>query len=118
MKSLNQALKSVVKNKKGVLGFQTVADAAIEFFILALIVVAIIIGAYVLSTSSVVPIGTLAYNNTQSILNNVSSAPATFFGYSTTIFQLLAVAVILLALGIVIFAVYQFRGRAQSGVSA
>src|SRR5271157_5952277 len=96
--------KQMLNDTSGVLGFQTVADAAIEFFILALIVVAIIIGAYVLGTSSVLPQYTstvinstltlnttqsLAYNNTQSVLANVSAGPAIFFGYSVTIFQLL-----------------------------
>lgn len=104
-------MKSLIKNKKGAYGIDVVTDVALALFILLLVVVAIIIGAYALIGSNIMPTGSTQYNQTSGMVQNLTTGASSFFGSSGTFFGILVVVVIMIFLGLMIGAVMLFRGR-------
>ncbi len=105
------------ENKKGATDLKSGVGIAIAFFggILTLTVMGfvLIILAGNLSDSSGLTDGSSAYNDTQNMLTNVSSASADFFSNATTWFGLLSVVIIIAVVVIVLNLVRKTRGAGE-----
>ena len=102
---------STLKNKKAVLGLDTVKAVMITFLILAVIGVSVILATVSLRDSNIFTSGSTEQNQTTYIVNNISSGLVSFFSNTGTIFAILVVVVIILAISIIIAAVSRFGGR-------
>ena len=102
-------------NKKGVLGLETVKAVMITFLVLAVIGVAVTLALVSLRDSSIFTSGTQEYNDTSSIVGNITSAQTSFFSNTGTIFAILVVVVIILAIAIIIAVVSGFGGAGGIG---
>ena len=106
-----------MKNKKGAYGINVVVSVALGLFTLLLIAVAVIAGSQSLLTSSIFTTGSTSYNQTNNMVNNLTSGVTNFFSNSGTFFSILAVVVIMIFLGLMIGEVYLFTaGRKQEGL--
>ncbi len=106
-------LRSIM-NKKGVLGLTTVRDVMILFLIIAVIGVSIILALVSLRDAGIFTAGSQEQNQTNNIVNNISTATADFFSNTGTIFSILVVVVIILAIAIIIAVVTRFGGGASA----
>lgn len=100
----------MLKNKKGVLGLNTVKAFLVGILAIAVISVAVIITLSALNGTSI------ATNQTMQIEGNVSDGIVDFFSNSGTFFTLLAVVVIILIIAIVVIAVNRFGGTGEGGL--
>ena len=105
------------KNRNGVLGLDTAKQVMITFLILAVIGVAILLALTSLQNANIFTVNSQAYNQTNGIVGNVSSGLATFFGSTGTIFSILVVVVIILAISIIIWAVGRFGQQTEGAVN-
>jgi len=108
-------LRSLRRSKKGVLGLDTVKAVMVTFLILAVIGVSIILATVSLRDSNIFTSGSQEQNDTNNIVANISDGLVSFFGNTGTIFAILVVVVIILAISIIIAAVSRFGGR-ESGL--
>ena len=95
-------MKSLIKNKRGVFGLTAVQSFFAIILGIALLAYIIVIIMGVLSTSNIVATNTLAYNQTQVILNNVSTGISGFFGAIQPVYAILAILVIILVLVVLV----------------
>jgi len=102
-------MRQILKNKKGQ-GLNTVKAFVISVFILAIIAFATVIALLELNDTSV------ATTETELIVNNVTEGVNELFGNATTWFSLLAVMIIILIIGLVIFVVNRFGGSQTTGL--
>ena len=98
MKSISQ----LFKDKKGVFGLNAVQQFFAIILGIALLAYVIVIIMGTLSTSNIVTTGSNAYNQTQLILNNVSTGITSFFGSINPVYAILAVLVIILVLVVLV----------------
>jgi len=95
-------LKSIVKDKRGVFGLNAVQSFFAIILGIALLAYVIVIIMGTLSEASIVTSGSLADNNTQLILGNVSSGVTSFFSSINPVYAILAVLVIILVLVVLV----------------
>ena len=95
-------MKSLMKDKKGVFGLSAVQAFFVMILGIGLLAYVIIIIMGTLSSSSIVATGSTAYNQTQTILSNVSGGVTSFFTAITPVYAILAVLVIILVLVVLI----------------
>lgn len=95
-------------DRNGVLGLEVVKDVVFDFLILAVVGIAVILALVSLQNANIFTAGSVAANQTNSIVGNVSGGLSTFFGSAGTIFSILVVVVIILAIAIIIYAVGKF----------
>ena len=107
-------MRSLRKDKKGVLGLETTKQVMLALLIMAVIGVSTILALTSLQNSSIFTTNSAGYNATGSITANVSNGITAFFGASGTIFSILVVVVIILAIAIIIAAVSRFGGETTS----
>jgi len=111
MKSLSQ------KNKKAILGMDTVKAVLITLLVMAVIAIAVFLALVTLRDAGIFTGGSLEDNQTDAIIANITSGTGNFFKQVPTFFTLLAVVVLILIIAIVIVAVTRFQaggGRAES----
>ena len=89
----------------------------ITFLVLAVIGVAVLLALTSLQNANIFTTGSAAENNSNAIIGNVSSGLTTFFGSTGTIFSILIVVVIILAISIIIWAVGRFGQSSEGTVS-
>jgi len=109
--------KMKIGNRKGVLGLETAKQVMITFLVLAVVGIAILLALTSLQNSSIFTTGSQADNDTTSIVNNVSGGLVTFFASTGTIFSILVVVVIILAISIIIWAVGRFGQQTEGSVN-
>lgn len=107
-------MKTLIKNKRGQIGLDTVESVGIKFLILAVLGFAIILALVTLSNSNLFTAGSQAANDTNNIQSNVTTSLASFFSNTGTIFNVLVAVVIILAIAIIVGVV---RSRTFSGRS-
>ena len=109
-------LKSIQRNKRGILGIDTTKAVLVTLLSLAVIAVAVILALTTLRDSNVFTSGSAEYNATSDITKNVSAGVGNFFENVPTFFTLLGVVVLILIIAIIIVAVSRFGGggRAES----
>jgi len=105
------------KNRNGVLGLDTAKQVMITFLILAVTGVAILLALTSLQNANIFTTNSQGYNATNGIVNNISSGLSTFFGSTGTIFSILVVVVIILAISIIIWAVGRFGQQTEGAVN-
>ena len=109
---MDNKLRTIRKDKRGVLGLDTIKAVMIAFLTLAVIGVAVTLALVSLRDSSIFTTNSQEYNDTVHIVNNITGAQTKFFENTSTIFAILVVVVIILAISIVIAVVSRFGGGA------
>ncbi len=105
------------QNKSGVLGLDTVKAVMISFLVLAVIGIAVLLALVSLQDANIFTANSSAANNTNYIVGNVSSGLTTFFASTDTVFSILIVVVIILAISIIIWAVGRFGATSQTATN-
>ena len=100
----------IKKDKRGALGLDVVKEVMLTFLVLAVIAVAIVLALVSLRDSNIFTDGTSEYNQTSQLIGNVTDATTGFFSNTGTIFAILVVVVIILAISIIIGVVSRFGG--------
>ena len=95
-------MQKLRKNKKGVFGLTAIQSFFATILGIALLAYVIVIIMGTLSTASIVTSGSLADNQTQSILANVSTGISGFFNSISPVYAILAVLVIILVLVVLV----------------
>ena len=109
MESKNYLIKPL-KDKRGVLGLDTVRLVLISLLTIAVIAIAVFLALVSLRDAGIFTDGSQEENDTSSIIGNITSGSVNFFKQIPTIFTLLGVVVIILVIAIVIVAVSRFGG--------
>jgi len=104
-------------NRNGVLGLDTAKQVMITFLVLAVVGIAVLLALVSLQNANIFTAGSAAANNTDAIVGNVSSGLVTFFASTGTIFSILVVVVIILAISIIIWAVGRFGQQSEGSVN-
>lgn len=102
-------------DKKGVLGLDTARDVMIFLLSLAVIAIAVFLALVSLQNSNLFTTGSTAANNTNFIINNITSGTTAFFTNIPTVFTILGAVVIILAVTLILFAVNRFSQSTGSG---
>lgn len=98
-------------NKKGQLGLDVAKAFLLTLFGAVIVGFIIVVVAGNLLGTTVLPTGTQGANQTTSVLQNSSNAVATLFGNAGTWMVMIGVAVLILIIAVVIFAVNRFGKR-------
>ena len=106
-----------IGNRNGVLGLETAKQVMITFLILAVVGIAILLALTSLQNANIFTANSQAANDTGHIIGNVSSGLVTFFASTGTIFSILIVVVIILAISIIIWAVGRFGQQTEGTVN-
>ena len=96
------------KQRNGVLGLETAKQVMVTFLVLAVTGVAVLLALTSLQNANIFEANSSGANATSYITGNVSNGLTTFFGSTGTIFSILIVVVIILAISIIIWAVGRF----------
>ena len=110
-------LRPITSKKRGVLGLDTVKAVIISLLTLAVISIAVILALISLRNSNIFTAASQEYNQTNNIVQNVTSGTVTFFTNVPTFMTLLGVVVLILIIAIVIVAVSRFGGGGGRGES-
>ncbi len=102
-------------NKKGVLGLDTTRDVMIFLLTLAVVAIAVFLALVSLQDANLFTTGSQAANDTDSIINNITTGAAGFFDNIPTVFTILGAVVIILAVTLILFAVNRFSSSTGSG---
>ena len=103
-------MKSLLKNKKGILGLDTVKAVILALLTLAVIAIAVLLALVSLQNANIFTAGTAAATQTNNTILNISLGMSQFFAQVPTFFVLLGVVVLILIISIVIVAVSRFGG--------
>ena len=95
-------MKQLMNDKKGVFGLTAVQSFFGIILGIALLAYVIVIIMGTLSSTTIVPAGSLAANQTNAILANVSTGITSFFGAINPVYAILAVLVIILVLVVLV----------------
>lgn len=107
--------RSASMNKRGVVGMDVAKAFMLIILTIGVIAFAVIIAVANLNSSTVLTSGSYEKNQSTNIFNNITGGLGTFFSNTGTFFTLLAVTVIILIIGLVIFAVNRFGGGSSGG---
>ena len=97
-----KSIKSMLKDMKAIFGLNAVQSFFSVILGIALLAYVIVIIMGTLSTANIVGTGTLAANQTNQILSNVSSGITSFFGAINPVYAILAILVIILVLVVLV----------------
>ena len=106
-----------IEQRNGVLGLETAKQVMVTFLVLAVTAVAVLLALTSLQDANIFTSGSLGDNATTGIIGNVSSGLSTFFASTGTIFSILIVVVIILAISIIIWAVGRFGQQTEGTVN-
>ena len=102
MKSLFKQAKRFVKDKAAVFGLTSVQQFFAVILGIALLAYVIVVIMGTLSSSSILTTGSLAKNQTDYILTNVSTGITSFFTSINPVYAILAILVIILVLVVLV----------------
>jgi len=102
MKSLFQSMKKFAKDSKAVFGLTSVQQFFAIILGVALLAYVIVVIMGTLNTSSILPAGSLAANQSNTILSNVSTGITSFFSSINPVYAILAILVIILVLVVLV----------------
>jgi len=105
-----------MRNKKGILGLDTVKSVLISLLTLGVIAIAVFLALVSLQNANIFTTGSQAANDTTNIIQNITTGSTNFFKQIPTVFTILGVVVIILVVAIIIVAVSRFgqAGRTES----
>lgn len=101
--------------KKGVLGLDTARDVMIFLLTLAVVAIAVFLALVSLQNSNLFTANSVSANNTNLIINNITTATTMFFANIPTVFSILGAVVIILAVSLILVAVGRFGSSASGG---
>lgn len=104
-------------NRNGVLGLDTAKQVMITFLVLAVVGIAVLLALTSLQNANIFTANSASANATTNIVGNVSAGLVTFFASTGTIFSILVVVVIILAISIIIWAVGRFGQQSEGAVN-
>lgn len=113
MKTLKQWRKM---NRKGVLGLDTVTAVIVTLLILAVTAIAVFLALTSLQDANLFTAGSQAANDTDQLINNITSGTTDFFANIPTVMAILGAVIIILAVVLIIIAVGRIRGGAQASL--
>lgn len=102
--------KSMLKNRKGALGLDTVKIVLMSLLVLAVIAIAVFLALVSLRDAGIFTASSYEDNQTDNIIGNITYGSTNFFKQVPTFFTLLGVVVLILIIAIVIVAVSRFQG--------
>lgn len=102
MQSLQKRMKKLLEDMKAVFGLTSVQQFFAVILGIALLAYVIVVIMGTLSSSSILATGSLAKNQTDNILNNVSSGVTGFFSSMNPVYAILAILVIILVLVVLV----------------
>ena len=102
MQSMMKLAKKWLADKKAVFGLTSVQQFFGIILGIALLAYVIVVIMGTLSSSSILTAGSLAYNQTNNILANVSTGITGFFGAINPVYAILAILVIILVLVVLV----------------
>lgn len=102
-------------DKKGVIGFEVAKQVILSLLILAVMVIAVFLSLQTLQNAGIFTAGSQSENDTSLIIGNITSGVVKFFGYIPTVFTVLAIVCIILAIALILFAVNRFGGGEAIG---
>ena len=105
-----------MNNKRGQLGLDTVKSVMISFLVLAVISIAVVLALVSLRDSNIFTAGSPEEADVNDTIANVTSGVTDFFNDTGTIFSILIVVVIILAISIIIGVVSRFGGGGRGGL--
>lgn len=105
-------LSKLLKDKKGIFGLTAVQQFFVIILGIALLAYVMVIIMGTLQTANIVATGSLAANQTASILGNVSTGVTGFFSSINPVYAILAVLVIILVLVVLVRVVQAPAGSA------
>jgi len=111
-----QFIKPLKMDKRGQLGLDTVKSVMISFLVLAVISIAVVLALVSLRDSNIFTAGSPEAVDVNDTITNVTSGITGFFDDTGTIFAILIVVVIILAISIIIGVVSRFGGGARGGL--
>ena len=119
MKSINEYMKQsfiekMKKDKRGVLGLETVGSVIITLLVLAVISIAVFLALDSLNTAGLFTAGSQSANDTTNLINNITSGTTDFFSNIPTVMTILGAVVIILAVVLIILAVGRISGGARA----
>jgi quinol-cytochrome oxidoreductase complex cytochrome b subunit len=97
-----RSIREMFKDKKGIFGLNAIQQFFVVILGIALLAYVIVIIMGTLQSANIVATGTLAANQTNNILANVSSGVTSFFGAINPVYAILAVLVIILVLVVLV----------------
>lgn len=103
-------------DKRGVLGLETVGSVIITLLVLAVTAIAVFLALVSLQNANLFTTASASANNTNYIINNITGGTTTFFNNIPTIMTILGAVVIILAVTLILFAVYRFSNRSEGGL--
>lgn len=106
-------LKKVLRGKKAQAGLGLAGSIIMALLTLAVLATAVNIALANLKTSTGLTAGTIEYNNTQDIIDNVTGGTAVFFDDVSTWMTILGVVVLLLIISVIILVVKRFGAGAS-----
>lgn len=110
-------MNKLLKNKKGILGLETVRVVIVTLLILAVTAIAVFLALTSLQNAGIFTAQSSAANNTAIIIDNITSGTTDFFQNVPTFMVLLGVVVLLLIIAIVLVVVGRF-GTGAGGAGA
>lgn len=102
MKSIAQRAKKLAMNNRGVFGLTSVQSFFAIILGVALLAYVIVVIMGTLSSSTILASGSLAQNQTNVILSNVSGGIVSFFTAINPVYAILAILVIILVLVVLV----------------
>lgn len=104
------------KDKRGVMGLDTVEAVIGSLLVLTIFAFAAIIAWGNLVGNTGLTAGSIADNATTNILNNATKATANFFQQMPTVFTILGIVVLILAVILIVVAVQRIRSPTGGAV--
>ena len=111
-----QFIKPLKMDKRGQLGLDTVKSVMISFLVLAVISIAVVLALVSLRDSNIFAGDPSTEQSVNDTIANVTSGVTGFFDDTGTIFAILIVVVIILAISIIIGVVSRFGGGCRGGL--
>ena len=118
IKSIKEHMKKSfvekMKDKRGVLGLETVGAVIITLLVLAVIAIAVFLALDSLNTAGLFTSGSQSANDTTNLIANITSGTTDFFSNIPTVMTILGAVVIILAVVLIILAVGRISGGARA----
>ena len=115
MKSLARRAKSVLMNKKGVMGMEVAGGVMKYLLFLGIFAIAMFLAFSTLLASTIFTEGSALKNDTQDVMGNITLGVKTFFAGIPSIFGILLAVVIILAIVLIIYAVRKVTAGSDTG---
>lgn len=109
-------MKSLLKNKKGIVGLDIAGDVVLSIVVIAFLLFAAIFLMGTLNSSNILTAGSLEKNYSTAVFTNSTIGFGTLAQYFPTIMTVLAVVIIFGLFALIIYVLYRLKGGSSAGV--